>query len=397
MVATCAAQSSDSLPSLPVHAEGSATSESTKLCAKCGNTYLGFGNICPSCRRTVKVAAVPMQCAACRGWHLGPGELCEDCKKKTLAASEDPEGAVKLLRYSQGKGPAAKLLAVMVDKDLEKSDDIVHAGGIPPLVRLLVGMDGNAKEAATKVLNVLADNKEHRKMLGEAASIDEFLGVLRGADEMDVKEMAARGLKVSAVEPKNKQAIVNADGHVFLVELLKTWTGEAQAIVAWTLNNISIGSSDRKMALARAGSIPMLVRVLQGGSDEGRIASAATLQNLAVMPNLRDQIVDAGAIPSLVELLQMPLEPGQQKACDALRNLSLGSQARAAAVAKPENIEALVKVWEVGGKQSKKAAVDLLRDLAASSPSRMQAVRAAASSARAAGRQVGDLLKTPDK
>lgn len=352
-----------------------------KHCQKCNAPWTGFGQTCSSCRKVGKVGST-VQCEGCRGWYVGYTAMCDECVLKTQEAEEDPELAVKLLQRSQGKAPAAQILARLAEQDTDQRKSIVDAGGVAPLVRLLVGEDSDpeAKGNAAKALKkIAATSKENRKFIGDAASVEEFLALLQdGEEDTEIQLIAAQGLKVAAVLPLNKQLIVDLGGHHLLVELLRRWTGEGQAVAAWTLNNIIIGSAARKVAVFKAGAVPHLIRIMRHGSEEGKLGAAATVQNLAVVATLRDFIIEVGAVPPLVELLREGPVAGQVKAADALRNLCLGSDARAATIAKQEEvISLLVKMWETGSKEAKKSASDALRELANNSPLRLQAIAVA--------------------
>jgi len=329
-----------------------------------------------------------VQCESCRSFFLGYAMLCEECNQKTQEAADDPALAVKLLQRSQGKAPAAQVLAVMAEQgDMKQRKSIVDAGGVAPLVRLLVtSRDAECKGmAARALLNIATTSKENRRFIGEAASVDEFLALLRKPgdeaqeeEDPEVELIAAHGLKVAAVLPPNKQAIVDKGGLPLLADRLRRWDEDGQACVCWALNNIIIGSTARKTAVFKTGVVPLLVKILRNGSADGRIAAAATLQNLAVVASLRDFIVEHGAVAPLVELLRDSTELGHIKACDALRNLALGSDARANNIAQQEEaIPLMVKIWESGGKEIKKSASDALKELSQASPLRLKAISVA--------------------
>lgn len=357
--------------------------ELSKLCAKCGSPYTGFGGTCGPCRKLGKEGSM-VQCEQCRSFHVGYKEMCDECFEKTQEAYEDPELAVKLLLRSQGKANAAQVLAALAEQDLgQHRKSIVEAGGVTPLVRVLVtSSDVEARSSAARALiGIASESKENRRCIGEAATVEEFLALLRSRGEeesTDIQLIAAQGLKVAAILPPNKQAIVDKGGLSMLVDRLRRWDEEGQACICWTLNNIIIGSTARKTAVFKAGAVPLLIRVLKAGNSEGRIGAAATLQNLAVVPALRDFIIDIGAIGPLVELLREGTELGQIKACDALRNLALGSDARAATITQSEDaVPLLVKIWETGCKEAKKSAADALKELAHSSPLRLRSIAVA--------------------
>jgi len=324
-----------------------------------------------------------VQCELCRSFYVGYTAMCDECYEKTQEAYEDPELAVKLLQRSQGKLPAAQVLATLAEQDMAQRRSIVEAGGVTPLVRVLVtSMDPEARSCAAKALiGIASTSKENRKAIGEAATVEEFLALLRSRGEEESSEIqliAAQGLKVAAVLPPNKQAIVDKGGLNLLVDRLRRWDAEGQACICWALNNIIIGSTARKVAVFKAGALPLVIKVLRGGSSEGRIGAAATLQNLAVAPSLRDFIVDMGGVGPLVELMRDTAELAQVKACDALRNLALGSDARAATIAQQEDaISLMVKIWETGGKEAKKSASDLIKELAQASPLRLRDITVA--------------------
>lgn len=157
---------------------------------------------------------------------------------------------------------------------------------------------------------------------GECANIESLLNKLTSADP-EVQRSSAGELRLLAKRnTDNRVAIAEAGAIPLLIRLLSTPDSRTQEHAVTALLNLSI-CDDNKGAIVFSGAIPGIVHVLKNGSMEARENAAATLFSLSVVDGYKITIGAAGAIPPLVNLLNEGTQRGKKDAATALFNLCI--------------------------------------------------------------------------
>ena len=131
-----------------------------------------------------------------------------------------------------------------------------------------------------------------------------------------------------------------------LVELVGNGTTEDQkkdaALALWSLarNNVA-----NQKALARAGAIAPLIKLVEEGTEEQRGCAILTLMTLAEHDNIAVEIAEKGGIAPLVKLVEEGTEKQKTDAVNLLYDLSAGSPA---AIADAGGIQPLVNLADSG-------------------------------------------------
>lgn len=196
---------------------------------------------------------------------------------------------------------------------------------LPPQVRLLG--DGRRtrtdtpQERSAAVLADLARSGDNKLAIVEAGGVGPLVAML--VDGSREAQSAAAGAiwHLAALEP-NKKVIYYAGAIVPLVALLSSGSTDAQTYSAGALWHLA-SSADSKAQMAEAGAIPPLVAVLRSPSAEAREHAAAVLSTLArgQVANKR-AILKAAGLPPLIKLLTDPRVQSQQYAACALWGLA---------------------------------------------------------------------------
>ena len=87
------------------------------------------------------------------------------------------------------------------------------------------------------------------------------------------------------------------------------------------LRNVTTESS-AQTAVAEAGGIPPLVKLLSGGADSRKENAAGCIRNLSIPEPNRQKIVDAGGVPLLVTLITSGNDGQKEQAAAAIRGLA---------------------------------------------------------------------------
>ena len=135
-----------------------------------------------------------------------------------------------------------------------------------------------------------------------ASSLDAATEQLLAAQDAETRQTAARAIAAACRNTDDNNDIVARDALRPLAEMLQGSHGEAEA-GALALCELA-RNSENKVSIAAAGAIPLLVVLLQSGTEVAKGNATAALWNLSTNVDNRVSIAVAGAIPLLVALLQ---------------------------------------------------------------------------------------------
>ena len=173
--------------------------------------------------------------------------------------------------------------------------DNAQALGVEPLIVALVKaamMDDKSKLIAATSLSNLACDPTLRKDIAKAGGIEPLVALARGGTE--IQKTGGSGLKMLAYHDHENKARIAIAGYRALVALIDNGNEAAAA-----LSNLAV-NDDNRVAIAEAGGIERLVKLLRTATPLGRMAAA--LNNLALNDQNRAAIAEAGAIDHLVML-----------------------------------------------------------------------------------------------
>ncbi|RHN49187.1 hypothetical protein MtrunA17_Chr7g0271831 [Medicago truncatula] len=82
---------------------------------------------------------------------------------------------------------------------------------------------------------------------------------------------------------------------------------QLQSMAAWTLINVTAGLSEHTNTVIEHGAVPLLVKLLSSGSDDGKEQALWALGNIAgSSETAKDVVLNHGALPPLLSLLWNP-------------------------------------------------------------------------------------------
>ncbi|KAF6138900.1 hypothetical protein GIB67_025629 [Kingdonia uniflora] len=188
---------------------------------------------------------------------------------------------------------------------------IAESGAIEPLIHVLNTGNMGAKENSAATLFSLSVLEEYKIKIGHSAAVKSLANLLESGT-LDGKKDAATTLFNLSIFHENKARIVQAGAVKYLIELMDPETGmldKAIALLA-NLSTIPEGCS----AIAREDGIPILVEVVETGSDRGKLNAASILMQLCLHSHkLCNLVLQEGAIPPLVALSQSGTLRARQK------------------------------------------------------------------------------------
>ncbi|KAI3678801.1 hypothetical protein L6452_38104 [Arctium lappa] len=189
---------------------------------------------------------------------------------------------------------------------------IAEASAIEPLIFVLETGNTCAKENAAAALFSLSLLEEYRVKIGQSGAIKPLVDLL-GSGTLRGKKDAATALFNLSIFHENKARIIQAGAVRYLVELMDPATQMVDKSVA-LLSNLST-ISEGCLAIAREGGIPLLVEVVETGSQRGKENAASILLQLCLnSPKYCRLVLQEGAVPPLVALSQSGTSRAKEKA-----------------------------------------------------------------------------------
>ncbi|KAJ9537715.1 hypothetical protein OSB04_030448 [Centaurea solstitialis] len=180
---------------------------------------------------------------------------------------------------------------------------------------------------------------------------------------------------------ENRVAVAEAGAIPLLTRLLTSPDSRTQEHAVTALLNLSL-CEENKGSIVSSGAVPGIIQVLKKGSREAQENAAATLFSLSVIDENKAVIGSLGAIPPLVLLLGEGTQRGKKDAATALINLCIfqGNKERAeealailailsihpdgkVAIGKAEAVPVLVEFMRSGSVRNKENAAAILAHL----------------------------------
>ncbi|GLC57934.1 hypothetical protein PLESTB_001291300 [Pleodorina starrii] len=201
------------------------------------------------------------------------------------------------------------------------------------------------------------------KVGAREAEITRLVGLLNSSMSVKGQEKAAKSLMTLASnDDANQVAIAQAGGIPPLVKLLNSSDTGVQEQAAGALGVLA-GNDANQVAIAQAGGIPPLVKLLNSSDTGVQEQAAGALGVLAGNDANQVAIAQAGGIPPLVKLLNSSDTGLQKRAAWALAYLA-DKDANRVAIAQAGGIPPLVKLLDSSDTGVQKQAAQALAYLA---------------------------------
>ncbi|XP_076928070.1 U-box domain-containing protein 3-like [Bidens hawaiensis] len=189
---------------------------------------------------------------------------------------------------------------------------IAESGAVVPLIYVLETGNTCAKENAAAALFSLSLLEEYRVKIGQSGAIKPLVDLL-GSGTLRGKKDAATALFNLSIFHENKARIIQAGAVKYLVELMDPETQMVDKAVALLSNLSSV--PEGCLVIAREGGIPLLVEVVETGSQRGKENAASILLQLCLnSPKYCRLVLQEGAVPPLVALSQSGTSRAKEKA-----------------------------------------------------------------------------------
>ncbi|CAJ1968172.1 unnamed protein product [Sphenostylis stenocarpa] len=252
---------------------------------------------------------------------------------------------------------AAEELRLLTKHNQENRIIVGKCGAAMPLLSLLYSdMKVTQEHAVTALLN-LSINEENKALIMEAGAIEPLIHVLKTGNDSAKENSAAALFSLSVIE--NNKARIGRSGAVkALVDLLASGTLRGKKDAATALFNLSI-FHENKARIVQAGAVKFLVQLMDhaGGMVDKAVA---LLSNLSTIPEGRLEIARERGIPLLVEVVESGSQRGKENAASILLQLCLHSSKFCNLVLQEGAVPPLVALSISGTPRAKEKAQQLL-------------------------------------
>ncbi|KAB2022872.1 hypothetical protein ES319_D07G242700v1 [Gossypium barbadense] len=252
---------------------------------------------------------------------------------------------------------AALELRLLAKNNMENRIIIGRCGAIAPLLCLLYSEVKLIQEHAVTALLNLSISEDNKAIIAKSGAIEPLIHVLKSGNDGAKENSAAALFSLSALE--DYKARIGRSGAVkALVNLLGSGTLRGKKDAATALFNLSI-FHENKARMVQAGAVKYLVLLMD--PDSGMVDKAvALLSNLSTVAEGRVAIVGEGGVPLLVEILESGSQRGKENAASVLLQLCLNSPKFCTLVLQEGAVPPLVALSQSGTPRAKEKAQQLL-------------------------------------
>jgi hypothetical protein len=216
----------------------------------------------------------------------------------------------KLVKYLKGGNQTATIIALCSLRDFNLQQEncqmaIRDVGGLEILINLLETDEIKCKIGALKILKEITTNALIRRTITDLGGLKTMVSILREQNK-ELKCLAAETIANIAHLRRARRSIRQHGGIKNLVSLLDcsgvtpSEVARSGALALWSCSK----SERNKLAMRRAGAIPLLAKLLKSPKHEMLIPVVGTLQECASDPSYRLAIRTEGMIEDLVRNLR---------------------------------------------------------------------------------------------
>ncbi|CAG9463857.1 unnamed protein product [Pedinophyceae sp. YPF-701] len=195
---------------------------------------------------------------------------------------------------------AARAITQIASAQPEAQLEVSKAGGVPALVKNLLSRAVQVRDSAGIALWSIAANPTCKEEIIACGAFEPLVKVIgRGASSLLKGKQQSSFVPDTTPPVAEREVIVTVKG---LMELLKNGTDGGRKDAAWGLVNIASSDPNRR-AVAKAGTIPLLVNLLVYGTWRAQAAAAWALWRLTCTEAIKEQLTDPRYLKIVVQVM----------------------------------------------------------------------------------------------
>ncbi|XP_014775215.1 armadillo repeat-containing protein 3 [Octopus bimaculoides] len=172
-----------------------------------------------------------------------------------------------------------------------------------PAVDTVFPLLPDVKCAATKAIGRAARNAESRRILHEL-EVEKMLITLLSHENSSIQAAAANTLAVMCENLTCRQAVLDGEGFLPLIRLLRSDNSETLQAVTLVLRYLTTANLSSCLEVSKSHGIGPLIHLLEDSSENAVSNAAAVLTNLALHESLRQDVKQKGVVSALVKALK---------------------------------------------------------------------------------------------
>ncbi|TKY71620.1 Vacuolar protein 8 [Spatholobus suberectus] len=241
------------------------------------------------------------------------------------------------------------------------------------MTRMKVGDLGMKKQALMNLHEAVVEDDKYVKLVVEVSEFVHVLVDFLGCNEVEVAEEAAKVVSVVAGFDSYKGVLVGAGIVAPLVRVLECGSEAGKVGAARCLQRLT-ENSDNAWCVSAHGGVTALLRICESAGCKGELvgASCGVLRNLCGVEEIKRFVVEEGAVSTFVRLVRSKDEAVQVSSVELIQNIASGDELVRQMVVREGGVRVLLRVLDPKWTCSSKTREVLMRaieNLCFSSPS----------------------------
>ncbi|XP_047163128.1 uncharacterized protein LOC124832854 [Vigna umbellata] len=239
--------------------------------------------------------------------------------------------------------------------------------------RMKIGDLGMKRQALRNLLEVVLEDEKYVKVVVGMGDVVHLLVGFLGSNEAEIQEESAKVVSVVAGFDSYKGVLVGAGVIAPLVKVLDCGSDSGKVAAARCLVKLT-ENSDNAWCVSAHGGVSVLLKICGGGDCGGDLVAPAcgVLRNLVGVEEIKRFMVDEGAVSTFIKLVRSKEEAIQVNSIGFILSIASGDELVRQMVMREGGIRALLRVlhpkWSYSCK-TREVAMRAVEDLCFCSPS----------------------------
>ncbi|XP_042388782.1 U-box domain-containing protein 3-like [Zingiber officinale] len=234
---------------------------------------------------------------------------------------------------------------------------------------VMSGVEEMQSQAALDIRRLTKTSSRNRRQL--SAAVPPLVAMLRSGRASTCEAAILALLNLAVKDERNKISIVEAGALEPLLVFLDSTNSCLREYAAASFFTLS-ASYVNKTRISASGAIPLLIKVLEYGSQQAKVDSIAALHNLSLINDNLKTILALNPIPHMINFLKTCKKSSKsaEKCCALLESLISFNEGRQALTAEEGGVLTVVEILEEGSSPSREHSVGALLTMCESDRSR---------------------------
>ena len=215
------------------------------------------------------------------------------------------------------------------------------------MTRMKVGDLGMRKQALVNLHEVVVEDDKYVKLVVEVSEFVHLLVDFLGCNEVEIVEEAAKVVSVVAGFDYYKGVLVGAGVIGPLIRILECGSEVGKIAVARCLCKLT-ENSDNAWCVSGHGGVTVLFRICESGECKGELVGAAcgVLKNLCGVEEIKRFMVEEGVVSTFVKLVRSKDEAVQVSCIELIQNIASGDDLVRQMVVREGGVRVLLRVLD---------------------------------------------------